>query len=70
MAAYWLKNCFSVLLLRNLNMSFNLTSMKLLINYANPFVTLSTGPPAGFRTPPMSLEPVFTVMKIVSVSSL
>ncbi len=51
-------------------MSFNLTSMKLLINYANPFVTLSTGPPAGFRTPPMSLEPVFTVMKIVSVSSL
>jgi hypothetical protein len=37
MAAYWLKNCFAVLLLGNQNIGFYLTSMKLLINSANPF---------------------------------
>jgi hypothetical protein len=33
-------------------------------------VTLSTDPPVGFRKPPMSLEPVSTVLKIVSVNHL
>jgi hypothetical protein len=41
--------------------------MKLLTNSANLSVTLSTDPPAVFRKLPLSLEPIFTVMKIVSV---
>ncbi len=61
---------FAALLLRNLNMKFYRAPMKLLTILQILSVTLSKDPPADFRKPPMRLEPVFIVMKIVLVSRL